>query len=85
MAQASAEKLEHTGFAEKERVALVPQRESSWQECRSRLFQKKKEQSHLSGVLNHEGGKHQGGREPHLGEREENQGKSMIMNGWNPQ
>ena len=27
MAQASAEKLEHTGPAEKERVALVPQRE----------------------------------------------------------
>ena len=26
MAQASAEKLEHTGPAEKERVALVPQR-----------------------------------------------------------
>ena len=27
MAQASAENLEHTGPAEKERVALVPQRE----------------------------------------------------------
>ena len=27
MAQASAEKLEHTGLAEKERVASVPQRE----------------------------------------------------------
>ena len=29
MAQASAEKREHTGPAEKERVALVPQREQS--------------------------------------------------------
>ena len=27
MAQVSAEKLEHTGLAEKDRVALVPQRE----------------------------------------------------------
>ena len=45
MAQASAEKLEHTGRAEKERVASVPQ-ESSWQVCRGRPCQKEK--SHLS-------------------------------------
>ena len=44
MAQASAEKLEHTGPAEKERVALVPQK-SNWQMCQSRLCQKEEEQS----------------------------------------
>ena len=47
MAQASAEKLEHTGPAEKERVVSVP--ESSCQK-RSRLCQKKKAQSRLSRV-----------------------------------
>ena len=41
MAQASAEKLEHTGSAEKERVASIPQREH-WQERRSRPYQKEK-------------------------------------------
>ena len=55
MAQASAEKLEHTGPAEKERVASVPQRESSWQERRSRHYQKEKEQSRLSKASDHEG------------------------------
>ena len=50
MVQASAEKLEHTGPAEKERVASVPEREreGSWQICLSRLCQKEKEQSRLS-------------------------------------
>ena len=43
MAQASAEKLEHTEPAEKERVASMPQ--SSGQVRQSRLFQKEKEQS----------------------------------------
>ena len=47
MAQVSAENLEHTGTAEKERVASVPQREQS------RLCQEKKEQSHLSRVPGH--------------------------------
>ena len=45
-------------------------RESSWQERRSRLCQKQKEQSRLSRVPDREGGESQGGREPHLGERE---------------
>ena len=44
-------------------------RESSWQERRSRLCQKKKEQSRLSRVPDHDGGESQDGREPHLGER----------------
>ena len=56
MAQVSAEILEHTGPVEKEKVASVPQRESSRQERRSRLSQKEKEQSRESRVPNHEGG-----------------------------
>ena len=55
MVQASAEKLEQTGPAGKERVASVPQRESGWQECWSRLCQEEKEQSRLSRVPDHEG------------------------------
>ena len=55
MAQASAEKLEHTGPAEKEIVASVPQREQL-QERRSRPCQNEKEQSRLSRVPGHEGG-----------------------------
>ena len=41
MAQVLTEKLEHTGPAEKKRVASVPQREreSSWQVRQSRLCQ----------------------------------------------
>ena len=50
MAQASAEKLEHTEPAEKERVVSVPERESSWQVRQSRLCQKKKKQSRRSQV-----------------------------------
>ena len=45
-------------------------RESSWQVRRSRSCQKEKEQSRLSKASDHEGGKSQGGQEPHLGERE---------------
>ena len=45
-------------------------RESSWQERRSRLCQKEKEQSRLSRVSGHEGGETLGGQEPHLGESE---------------
>ena len=44
-------------------------RKSSWQERRSRLCQKEKEQSRLSKALDHEGGESQDGREPHLGEK----------------
>ena len=84
MAQASAEKLEQTGPAEKERVTSVPQRESSWQERRSRPCQKEKEQSRLSRVPDHEGGESQGGREPHLSESEGDQSESMMRKGWTP-
>ena len=70
MARASAEKLQHTGPAKKERVASVPRRESSWQVCQSLPCQKEKEQICQSRVPDHEGGKSQDGQQPHLGERE---------------
>ena len=55
MVQASAEKLEQTGPTEKEKVASVPERESSWQERESCPCQKEKEQSRQSRVSHHEG------------------------------
>ena len=60
-------------------------RESSWQVRRSRHCQKEKEQSRLSRVPDHEGGESQGGREPHLGHREEDRSESMERKGWAPQ
>ena len=56
MVQASAEKLEHTGSAEKERVASVPQREQLARTPELPL-PKEKEQSHLFRVPDHEGEK----------------------------
>ena len=54
MTQTSAEKLENTRPAEKERVASMPQRESSRQVRNSLLCQKEKEQSRQSRVPDHE-------------------------------
>ena len=45
-------------------------RESKWQERRSHPCQKEKEQSRLFKAPDHKGGESQGGREPHLDERE---------------
>ena len=83
MAQASAEKLKHTGPAEKERVASVPQREPLARAPEPYLLKGKK-QSRLSRVPDHEGGESQGGREPHLGERRGDQSESMERKGWTP-
>ena len=58
-------------------------RESSWQERRSPPCQKEKEQSRLSKAPDYEG-ESQGGREPHLGEKEEDQSESMEWEGWTP-
>ena len=55
MAQASAEKLEHTGPAEKERMASVPQREQLARTPEPPLT-KEKEQSRLSRAPDREGG-----------------------------
>ena len=59
-------------------------KESSWQEHRSCPCQKKKEHSRLSRISDHEGGKSQDGREPHLGEKEGDQSESMETKGWTP-
>ena len=54
MAQASAEKLEHTGPTERKEWPQC-HRESSWQIRRSRPCQEEKEQSRQSRVPDHEG------------------------------
>ena len=72
-----SKKLEHTGPAEKERVASVPQREQLVIR-QSRLCQKEKEQSRLSRAPNHEEGESRGGREPNLDERE----REMRAGAW---
>ena len=78
-----SEKLEHTGPAEKERVVSVPQREQLARTPEP-PYQKEKEQSRLSKVPDHEGGESQGGREPHLGEKEGDQSESTELKGWTP-
>ena len=69
MAQASAEKLEHTGPAEKERVFSVPQRKQMASTPEPPL-PKGKEQSRQFKAPDRKVGKSQGERERHLGERE---------------
>ena len=59
MAEASAEKLEHTGPDEKERVVSVPQREQMARTPEPPL-PKEMEQSRLSRVPDHEWGESQG-------------------------
>ena len=80
MVKALAEKLKHTGPAEKERVASAPQREQLARTPEPPL-PKSKEQSRQSSVPDHDGGESQGGREPHLGEKEEDQSESMERKG----
>ena len=80
MAQALAEKLEHTGPAEKERVASVPQREQL--ASMSELSLPRGEGTEPSFQRpDHEVGESQGGRKPHFGEREEDQSESMERKG----
>ena len=67
MAQASVEKLEHIGPAEKERVASVPQREQLARTPEPPLPKGKGPSVQSTRSL---GGKSQGEQEPHLGERE---------------
>ena len=77
MAQASAEKLEHTGLSKrKEWPQCHRERESSWQVRRNRPLQK--EQSRLSRVPDHEGEESQGERELHLGERDGEHAKERV-------
>ena len=84
MAQASAEKLEHTGPAEKKRVASVPQREQLANTPKPPL-PKEKEQSRLFKAADREVGESQGEREPHFSEKGWEQSRSMERKGWTPQ
>ena len=59
-------------------------RESSWQECQSRLCLKEKEESRLFRVPDHGGGESQGRQGSHLDEREGDQSGSMERKGWTP-
>ena len=59
-------------------------KENRWQGRRSSPCQKEKEQSRLSRVPDYEEGESQGGREPHLGEREQDQSESMERKEWTP-
>ena len=68
MAQASAEKLEHTGPAEKERVASVPQREQLARTSESPLPKGKGTEPFVQSTRSLGGGG--GGEESHLDERE---------------
>ena len=69
MAQASAEKLEQTGPAEKAKSGLSATERAVGKYAGAALTKKEKEQSCQSRVLDHEEGESQGGREPHLGEK----------------
>ena len=80
MAQASAEKLEHTGPAEKERVASVPQREHLARTPEPPLPKGKGTEPSVQSTRS-SGGESQGGREPHLGEKERDRSESMEKKG----
>ena len=84
MAQASAEKLEHTGPAQKERVASVPQREQLARTPEPPLRKRKGANPSVQSIRSSGGGESQGGREPHLGEKEGNRSESMEWKGWTP-
>ena len=76
MAQVSAEKLEHTGSAEKERVASVQLREQLANTPKPSLPKRKGTEPSVQSTRSW-GGDSQGGREPHLGEKERDQSGSM--------
>ena len=87
MAQASAEKLKHTGPAEKETVISVPQREQLARTPEPLLPKRKETEPSVQSTRSWEGGgegESQGGREPHLDEREGDRSESMERKGWNP-
>ena len=68
MVQASAEKLEHTGPAEKERVALVP--EAVGRYAGAALAKRERNRAVSPEVPDRKAGESQGESEPHLSEKE---------------
>ena len=85
MAQALVEKFEHTKRAEKKRVASVSQREQLASTPEPPLPRGKGTEPSVHKVPDRKMGESQGEREPHLGEREEDQSGSMERKGWTPQ
>ena len=83
MAQASAEKREHTGPAEKESVAAVPQREQLARTPELPLPKGKGTEPSVQGTQSWKR-ETRDGREPHLGERERNQSESIERKRWTP-
>ena len=83
MVQASAEKLEHTGPAETERVASVPQREQLARTPEPPLTKGKGTEPSVQSTTSW-GGESQGEPKPHLGEREGDQSESMERKGSTP-
>ena len=77
MAQASAEKLEHTGPAEKERVASVPQREQLASTPEPPLPKGKGTEPSVQSTRSWE-------ERVKVGEKEEDQSESMKRKGWTP-
>ena len=80
MAQASAEKLEHTGPAEKERVATVPQRGQLARMLELPFPKAKRTEPSIQSTRSW-GGESQVDQELHLVEREGDQSKSMERKG----
>ena len=74
MAQASPKKLEHTGLAEKERIASVPQREQLASTPEPPLPKGKGTEPSVQSTRSWGGGERQG-----------DQSESMERKGWTPQ
>ena len=77
MAQASAEKLEHTGPAEKKRMASVPQREQLASTPEPPLPKGKGTEPSVQSTKSWE-------ERVKVGEKEEDQSESMKRKGWTP-
>ena len=86
MAQASAEKLEDAGPAEKEGVAFHRDRERAvGKYARTFFVKRKKEQSRLSKAPDRKEAESQDERELHLEREKGDQSGSMGRKGWTPQ
>ena len=85
MAQASAEKLEQTEPAEKERSGLSATERAVGKYARTAFSKRKKNRSVCPEYQITRGGESQSGREPELDEKEEDQSESMKRKKWTPQ
>ena len=84
MAQASAEKLEHTGPAEKEKVASVPQREQLARTPEPPVPEGKGTEPSVQSTRSCGEERVKMGESRTLGESEGDQSESMEWEGWTP-